>query len=49
MEFLVTLAVIFIILCAIMIFLALLFIAAVSIYAVTQKITNKIERFFENL
>ena len=49
MEFLATLGVVFIVLCAIMIFLALLSITAVSIYAVTQKIINKIERFFKNL
>ena len=49
MEFLVTLGTIFIVLCAIMIFLALLSIAATSIYAATQKITNIIEKFFENL
>ena len=49
MEFLATLGVVFIVLFFIMIFLALLSITAVSIYAVTQKIINKIERFFENL
>ena len=49
MEFLAILGVVFIVLFFIMIFLALLSITAVSIYAVTQKIINKIERFFENL
>ena len=49
MDFFVTLGIIFVVLFSIMILVALLFIAAVCIYHVTQKTVNIIGRFFNNL
>ena len=49
MNFFVVLGIIFVVLFSIMILVALLFIAAVCIYYVTQTIVDIIRRFFNNL